>query len=130
MWGVLLTRLEVIVAVLVVIGALKSAYNGTVRGLVDNIQEIPAISKRVDQIGDRQERMVDGMVALSVAENEDQASVDTDRLADDLRDGTSYRVYLTRGDGSGDRSTYVSGPEAEEEVDEEEGRWRVRRDES
>lgn len=125
MWAAVLTRLEVIVAVLVVIGALKSAYNGTVRGLVDNIQEIPAISERVDQIGDRQERMVDGMVALSVAENEDHASIDTDRLADDLRDGSSYRVYLTRS-GSGDRGAYVTGPEEEEEeVDEEEGRWRA-----
>ena len=127
MWAAVLTRLEVVVAVLVVIGALKSAYNGTVRGLVDNIQEIPAISERVDQIGDRQERMVDGMVALSVAENEDHASVDTDRLADDLRDGSSYRIYLTR-DGPDGRAGFVATEEEEEEVDEEEGRWRVRRD--
>lgn len=96
MWAAVLTRLEVIVAVLVVVGAVKSAYNGTVRGLVDNIQQIPEISERVDQIGDRQERMVDGMVALSVAEGEDGKSVDTKRLADDLRDGASYRVYLQR----------------------------------
>jgi len=128
MWSAVLTRLEVVVAVVIVVGALKSAYNGTVRGLVDNIQEIPAISDRVEEIGDRQERMVDGMVALSVAENEDQASVDTDRLADDLRDGTSYRVYLSRPSGYGTQRGYAEEEEEEEEVEGKGGRWRVRRD--
>ena len=129
MWSAVLTRLEVVLAGVAVLAAAKSAYNGTVRGLVDNIKEIPTISDRVDDIGDKQERMVDGMIALSVAESKDGASVDTDRLANDLRNGNSYRVYLSRGEPH--KSPYADVEDEEGAIDpeipEEELRWRQQR---
>lgn len=127
MWSAVLTRLEVVLAGVAVLAAAKSAYNGTVRGLVDNIREITVISERVDEIGDKQERMVDGMVALSVAESKEGASVDTERLAKDLRDGNSYRVYLHRDRPNGSPYADVEDEEGaiDPEIPEEELRWRT-----
>ena len=125
MWAAVLTRLEVVIALIVVAGAGKSAYNGTVRGLIQNIREIPGISDRVDEMSEKQEQMVDGMVALSIAESKDDATVDTAKLAEDLRDGASYRVYLNR---DKPKSPYSDIEDEEVEVPEEERRWREQDD--
>jgi len=62
--------------------------------------------------------MVDGMVALSIAEGEENKSIDTDRLAADLRDGQSYRDYINES-----RAGPYEQPD-EGEVRDEEKRWR------
>jgi len=124
LWEMALTRMEVVLAGLALLGAAKSAYNGTLRGLVDNIRQIPEVADRVDAMADKQEQMVDGMVALSVAESDEETSIDTDQLANDLRDGQSYRVYLNRDQP---RNPYAETEDEEElgpEVPEESRRWR------
>lgn len=119
--SVLLTRLDIVVAVFAVLGAVKSAYNGNVRSLVNNIKQIPDIGKKVDHIEERQEQMVDGLIAVSVAQVEEDAEIDPDTLANRLREGDSYRVYLNRSDGSGARQNYAEDPESG-------GRWQTRDD--
>lgn len=113
-WGMILTRLDVVLAALAVLSALKSGYNGTVRSLINNIKQIPQVADRVDRIGDKQEKMVDGLIAVSVAQKKDDAEVDTGELTDRLREGESYRVFLERNGRSGEFS---------EEDPEESNRW-------
>ena len=117
-WAVVLQRLDIIVALLVIAAAIKSVYNGRVGMLIRNIQQIPQIAERVDSIGDKQEDMVDGMVALSIAEGEENKSIDTDRLAADLRDGQSYRDYID------DTSAGAFEKTNEDELRDGEKRWR------
>lgn len=114
-----LVRMELIVAGLTLAVAAKSAYNGHVRGLVDNIYTIESLEQKVDHIEERQDEMIDGIVAVSIAESEENYSVDADRLAEQLNEG-SYRSYLER-DG---RSPYPDVEDEELEVSEEEPRWR------
>lgn len=124
LWQMALTRVEVLLALVGLAGAAKSAYNGTIRGLVDNIRQIPEVADRVDRMADKQEQMVDGMVALSVAESDEETTIDTDQLANDLRDGQSYRVYLNR---DSPRNPYAETEDEEQlgpEVPEESRRWR------
>lgn len=120
MWESALTRLDVIVAMLAIASAAKSAYNGHLSTVYQNIKQLPVIADKVESIADRQEKMIEGLVALSVAESDEEATVDTDRLAADLRDGESYRVYLER-DMNG-QSPFADVED--EEVPEEERRWR------
>jgi len=103
-WGMILTRLDVVLAALAVLSALKSGYNGTARSLINNIKQIPQVADRVDRIGDKQEKMVDGLIAVSVAQEKDDAEVDTGELTDRLREGESYRVFLERNGRSGEFS--------------------------
>lgn len=113
MWESALTRLDVAVALIAILGALKSGYNGHVRKLVRNIYAIGDVKEKVDHMEQRQEKLIDGVVAVSVAESKEDVSVDTDELAQNLR-GQSYRLYLQR-DGR-------SNPYAEAE-DEEVWEW-------
>ena len=119
--SMLLTRLDIVVAVIAVLGAVKSAYNGIVRSLVNNIKQIPDIGKKVDHIEERQEQMVDGLIAVSVAQDEEDAEIDPDTLANRLREGDSYRVFLNRSDGNGARQNYAEDPESG-------GRWQTQDD--
>ena len=119
--SMLLTRLDIVVAVIAVLGAVKSAYNGIVRSLVNNIKQIPDIGKKVDHIEERQEQMVDGLIAVSVAQDEEDAEIDPDTLASRLREGDSYRVFLNRSDGNGVRQDYAEDPESG-------GRWQTQDD--
>lgn len=117
-WAVVLQRLDIIVALLAIAAAMKSVYNGRVGMLIRNIQQIPQIADRVDTIGEKQEDMVDGMVALSIAEGEETKTIDTDRLAADLRDGQSYRDYIN------ETRSEAYGPVEEGDTSDEERRWR------
>lgn len=130
MWAAVLTRLDVVVAAIAILGALKTAYNGTLRRMIRNIGMIPSLKNDVDEMAEKQEQMIDGMVALSVAESHEETTVDTDRLAQELRNGQSYRVYLER--GGRPSNPYTNVEDEMEEVHEEERRWRgphPRRDE-
>lgn len=130
MWESALTRLDVAVAVLVILSALKSGYNGHLRTVHENIKQLPQIADEVERISERQEKMVEGMVALSVVEDNDDATIDTEQLAADLRDGESYRAYITRDSTRNGATPYTPAEEIEEEEEmaEEESRWRERYD--
>lgn len=110
MWESALTRLDVVVAAIAILGGVKSAYNGHVRRLVKNIYMVGEVKERVAHMEQRQEDMIDGIVAVSVAESEDNVSVNTDTLAENLR-GQSYRLYLEQ---EQPRNPYAQ-PEDEEE---------------
>lgn len=110
MWESTLTRLDVLVALVTLAGAGKSAYNGHIRRLVRSIYLLPEVKEKVEEMEQRQEEMIDGLVAVSVAESDDETSVDTDALARSLR-GNSYRMYLKR---DGQRSNPYAESEDEE----------------
>jgi hypothetical protein len=110
MWESALTRVDVAVGVIAVLGGLKSAYNGHVRRLVKNIYMVGEVKEQVDNIEERQEKLINSVVALSVAESKDDVTVDTDRLEKNLR-GQSYRLYLQR---DGHRNPYTDTEDEEE----------------
>jgi len=109
-----LTHLDILVAVVVLASAAKSAYNGWVRSLIDNIQMISEVYAKAENLEDTQGKLVDAVVALSIAESDESRSVDPREVEGTLRQNGSVRDYLKRDlDG---RSPYAGVEDEEEEV--------------
>ena len=121
MWAAALTRLEVLIAAGVVLAAVKSYYNGTIGEMISNIRRIPHMEDQQDEIKQKQEDLVDAVVATAVAEGSEDRSVDVDELDASLRDERGYRDFLAQNHSQRGPFTDV---EDEEEVPEEELRWR------
>lgn len=120
--GAILTHLDIVLAVFALISALKSAYNGFIRSLVSNVQMIPEIRQSQQETHETQEKLVDAVVALSIAESEDGRTVDPKEVERNLRESGTVRDYLQRErDGTGPY-TNIEGEEVE--IPEEERRWR------
>ena len=120
-----LTHAEIIVAVLAILSALKSAYNGWIRSLVNDIKMIPEIHENQEEMRETQTRLVDATIALSIAEKDDGREVDPDEIEQALRDNGSARDYLQK---ARTNSSPYTDYENEEEIPEEERRWREQYD--
>lgn len=125
MWAGVLTRLEVILAVMGVLAAIKSAYNGVLGTVWRNINMIPEIDERQKQLADTQEKMVDATVALSIAERDDGRTISPREIERTLKDEGGVRDFLQ--EPTNGRSPYAD-VEDEEEVAGEELRWRQEED--
>lgn len=121
MWATLLTRLEVLLAIGGVLAAVKSAYNGVLGTVWKNINMIPDMAEQQQEQAATQEKLVDAVVALSIAEEEDGRTIDPRSVENTLRGDGGVRDYLK--EDSNGRSPYAD-VEDEEEVSEEELRWR------
>jgi len=121
MWAAALTRMEVLLAGIAILAAVKSYYNGTIGEMITNIRRIPHMEEQQDEIKQKQEDLVDAVVATAVAEGSDEHSVDVDELDANLRDERGYRDFLSRNHSQ--RGPFAD-VEDEEEVPEEELRWR------
>lgn len=118
----ILTHLDIVLALIAILSALKSAYNGFIRSMVSNVQMIPEIHKSQEKTRETQEKLVDAVVALSIAESEDGRTVDPKEVERNLRESGTVRDYLQRErDGAGPY-TDIEGEEVE--IPEEERRWR------
>ena len=124
MAAALLTHMEIGVAVIAIASAVKSAYNGWLRGMIDNIQMIPDIRESQEGMQETQDRLVDATIALSIAESAEDKEVDPSEVERALKQNGSARDYLRETDGV--RSPYSDYED--EEVDEEEARWRQQYD--
>ena len=124
-WAVLLTRLEVVLAVVALVGAAKSAYNGVLGTVWRNINMIPEIDERQRKLADTQEKMVDATVALSIAESDDGRTVNPQEVERTLKEDGGVRDFLHQ---SRNGRTPYADVEDEEEISEEEARWRRRYD--
>jgi len=100
-------------AAVAALGALWSAYNGTLREMMENIRRIRHIEKK-------QEDMADAIVLLGHAEVDDAVRVDAEAMEKDLRDGDEgpgryAHRGLYRGGGRGfeeqEEETEVAEPE-------------------
>lgn len=118
----LLTHAELVIAVATLLGIAKSWYNGTIGDVLEALGSISQIDRKLDHIEDRQEsmaqqqdRMIDGVVALSISQEREGARVDTDQLIDELRDGRGVQVFLENHEPS---KPYVGGWDAEDEEEE------------
>jgi len=116
-----LTHAEIIVAVLATLSTLKSAYNGWIRSLVNDIGMIPEVHDNQQEMKKTQNRLVDAVIALSIAERDDGREVDPRKVEQELLENGSARDYLQESDSI---TSPYSDFEDEEEVAEEEARWR------
>jgi ABC-type multidrug transport system ATPase subunit len=89
----LLARAELLLAFIAILSALKSAYNGTLRELIENMRMIPNIENKVDEVEGKQEEMqakqgamVDALVALSYSQQYDDVEVPPERMREELLD--------------------------------------------
>ena len=118
----ILTHLDIVLAVIALGSALKSAYNGLLRSMVSNVQMIPDIRQSQQETHETQEKLVDAVVALSIAESDNGRTVDPREIERNLRENGTVRDYLRREmDGT---SPYADVEDELEEVPEEERRWR------
>ena len=118
----ILTHLDIVLAVIALGSAAKSAYNGFIRSMVSNVQMIPEIRQSQQETHETQEKLVDAVVALSIAESDDERTVDPREIERNLRENGTVRDYLRRErDG---RSPFADVEDELEEVPEEERRWR------
>ena len=75
----LLTRLEVVIAVLIILGALKSIYNGYVFDrVIEPLDRVSEMGDKIDDMGDKQEKMyqrqevqIDAITALARSNKKD-----------------------------------------------------------
>ena len=75
----LLPRLEVVIAVLIILGAVKSIYNGYVFDhVLEPLERVNDMGDKIDDMGDKQEKMyqrqevqVDAITALARSHEED-----------------------------------------------------------
>lgn len=117
-----LTHLDILLALVALASAAKSAYNGWVRSLIDNIQMISEVYTKTEELEDTQGKLVDAVVALSIAETDDSRSVDPNVVEATLRENGSVRDYLRRDRNS--TPPYGDVEDEEVEIPEEERRWR------
>lgn len=118
----ILTHLDIVLAVIALGSALKSAYNGLLRSMVSNVQMIPEIRQSQQETHDTQEKLVDAVVALSIAESDDERTVDPREIERNLRENGTVRDYLRRDKNS--TSPFTDVEDEEVEMSEEERRWR------
>lgn len=100
----LLVHAELFLAGAAILGVAKSWYNGTIGEALEAITSIGEIREKVEHIeeeqnrmAEQQDKMVDGVVALSVSQEREGAEVDTQELIDQLRDGRGVQVFLDSG---------------------------------
>jgi len=94
----LLLRMELVVAALAVLGALKSAYNGWISdhvlGPLDQIQEVADRTERLEEtqeeMADQQEVLTDAVIALGSSHGQPDREFDVD----------TFRQEVDRTDGS------------------------------
>ena len=75
----LLTRLEVVIAVLIILGAAKSIYNGYIYDhILEPLERVNDMSDKIDDMGDKQEQMyqrqevqIDAITALARSHKKD-----------------------------------------------------------
>lgn len=118
----ILTHLDIVLAVIALGSALKSAYNGFLRRMVQNVQMIPEIRQSQQETHQTQEKLVDAVVALSIAESDDGRTVDPNEIERNLRENGTVRDYLRRDRNS--TSPFADVEDETEEISEEERRWR------
>jgi dihydroxyacetone kinase-like predicted kinase len=118
----LLTHAELLIAGATLAGIAKSWYNGTIGDALEAIGSIGSIEQKVDHIEERQEqmaqqqdKMVDGVVALSISQEREGAEVDTDQLIQELRDGRGVQIFLENREP---QNPYASGWDVEDEREE------------
>jgi hypothetical protein len=108
--GQMLARAELLLAAIAIMSALKSAYNGVLRELVNNIRRIPNIEDKVDEVEGKQEgmqsrqgAMVDAMVALSYSQQYEDVEVPPERMREELLEDDGPSRFTDSGD------TFVRG---------------------
>ena len=101
----ILPMLQVGVAATIIIGALHSAWRGTLREMMQNIRRIEPIEEKVECVDEKQDDISDALVALSHAQANDGVEPDPEAMERDLRDEeTGPSRYTRDGFYRGDRA--------------------------
>lgn len=94
---------EILVAIVVLLGTAKSAYNGYVRDFFLDIQRISAVAARVERLEKRQERVIDSVVALAHVEKEDDSEINPREVRETLDRVDRSMSYVDDHGSSGHR---------------------------
>ena len=92
----ILPMLQVAVAATVIIGAIYSAWRGTLREMIRNIRRIETIEQAVGCVDNKQDDISDAIVALSHAQANDGVEPDLEAMERDLRDEETGPARYTR----------------------------------
>lgn len=109
-----LLRLEVVIAIIVILSSMKSGYNGLLRELIRNVQRIPNIEDKAEQIESKQEDMADAIVLIGHSQANEHVEPDPAALEEDLRDGDDGPARYSR-----DGSLYRGGSDAPSRSDDD-----------
>ena len=89
--GTPLYALQIIVALITVLAAVKSAYNGTVREMVVNVRRIEDVAEEVDDMSGTQDDLVDAVSAIYYAESSESLDLDPTSVEVLKQDGGAGR---------------------------------------
>lgn len=106
---------NLVIACMTVLALGRSWYSGSIGKAIASMEKIDSVDEKVDHIeqnqkemAEKQEKMVDGVVALSISQQREGAEVDINELLGQLRDGRGVQVFLSDrevgcADGSGQK---------------------------
>jgi len=115
MYALVLERLEILVAVVALLGAAKSAYNGVLSTMWRNLKMISEVYDRQENMAETQEKLVNAVVALSIAESDQDRGVDPKEVEQRLREDGGVRDYLR--DRESPHTPYTDGDPRREDDD-------------
>lgn len=96
---------QALVGLAVLIGAAKSAYNGTLRNSYEWLQMIETIDQRSMYMEETQEEIIDALVALSHVQSNEHAEIDPHEVRHSFDRVDRSRSFIDRGDRSDRQDT-------------------------
>jgi len=94
--------LDIVVASMAVLGAVKSAYNGYVRKSYDRLKAIERVETQMAHVETKQEEMVDAIIALARAQQQKEVAVDPDTVRKNFDRIDRAEEYLVSDGGDDD----------------------------
>lgn len=98
-WG------QALVGLAILFGAAKSAYNGTLRNSYEWLQMIEKINERGVYMEERQEEIIDALVALSHVQDDEDAEIDPHEVRYSFDRVDRSRSFIDRGTREDRRET-------------------------
>lgn len=82
------------VGAVTLLGIAKSAYNGYVRGIVRGLLKLDAMCKDLEAMYQRQEGLIDALIALAYAQKQAERDVPIDRIEEEFEREEGPRRFL------------------------------------
>jgi len=106
MWSEVLTRIEVVLALIALLAAVKSAWNGWLRkkvivpldrleGMSESIEEM---EEKTGQMYERQEYQIDAIIALARSMNDENGEFDEGQFRDQVGRASDPEDFLRGGE--------------------------------
>lgn len=99
----LLRWLEIVVAGIIIAGAMKSAYNGFISRMITNVNRVENIDRRTQAMEQRQGNIAEGLVAVAyvIDDGEGGSQVDAERVEQEVGVEQNVGKYVNSDDCDG-----------------------------